>query len=579
MFNPSLFYTSIIILLFSTGCRRRQETETDALRPRPALTKYFDQKYLLYKLPGNYYAGAPLDHSFENPTDNAVTEFKPLGFDTAFNLQYTHVYSPKCVYHSDNDIYWRYAEVCFPNTCLTRDSVYAKVHLRNTNNQAITYHIRLFYQNTTYWYPTNNTINLKEPDYLDNYYGASEPETTTLGALHDTVILIPYRIDLDPKKEFANEPFKAPARAGNYEFMLLALPYNGDPLMDKNINLQKINPFAEVKKDEAENHGKKYFDHVSYVGPHHFKFVFLDEYFDGQNDLTSGHIYIAKDRKEKKLCDTCTNSYRDVINESWRMDDFFKGFIFKAPFVHADYGIRKENCAINEKGVTLTIPASKAGDYKKTWGEFIFGQAFKYGHITVRAKFAQMMNGTGTPNGIIHNLWLYQRDADPVDTTNPYSYLRNSEGRQPYEIDFEIWNSEFGVNTMWDDSAFINFSVVDYMRNADVMIKPGKRKWVGKYEANRLNNRQLNIPGGNIGRGYFDMFHTYELYWYPDHVRFLVDGYEQAYITKDLAKIPDKYAFLWIGSPLYQDGTYYAQSSIPFLIRPKQTVIDYIRIE
>ena len=199
----------------------------------------------------------------------------------------------------------------------------------------------------------------------------------------------------------------------------------------------------------------------------------------------------------------------------------------------------------------------------------------------MRAKFAQMMNGTGTPNGIIHNLWLYQRDPDPVDTTNPYNQLRNTNSKQPFEIDFEIWNSEYGINTMPMGSiALLSIiSVVDYMRDDKVAVKPGDKKRIGKYEVNRLNDRQLNIPGRNIGRDYFNSFHTYELYWYPDHVRFLVDGYEQADITKEMAKIPDKYAFLWIGSPLYQDGTYYAQSSIPFLVRPKQTIIDYIRIE
>jgi hypothetical protein len=94
-----------------------------------------------------------------------------------------------------------------------------------------------------------------------------------------------------------------------------------------------------------------------------------------------------------------------------------------------------------------------------------------------------------------------------------------------------------------------------------------------------LNDRQLNLPGEPLPREYFDSFHNYELYWFPDHVRFLVDGKECGYISKDMAKIPDKYLFLWVGSPLYQDGTYYAQSEIPFLEKSKYTVIDYIRIE
>ena len=117
------------------------------------------------------------------------------------------------------------------------------------------------------------------------------------------------------------------------------------------------------------------------------------------------------------------------------------------------------------------------------------------------------------------------------------------------------------------------------MRNPNVSIKPGQIKKYGKYPANRLNKRQCNIPGENIPLQWFDKFHLFELYWYPDHVRFLVDGYEHAVITKDMASIPDKYAFLWIGSPLYQDGTYYDQSLIPFLEHDKQTIVDYIKIE
>jgi len=577
LFKICLACVCIQLLLFSCGCKRRQIGPVDPERPKQNFN-YFDQKYLLYKLPEKYYQRNSLNQSFQTLNSEFITEFQPLGFDTSFNLQYTHIYSEKCVYHTGPDV-WKYAEVCFPNTCLTMDKAYAKVHLKNTSDQTVTYHTRLFYQNTTYWYPTDDSINLNVPNYLDNYYGVSTVLSTTLKPQKDTEILIPYTIGLDPKKEFPEDPSKAPARPGNYEFMVLALPDKGDELLNDDINLKKINPFAEVKKDQLKNAGKKYSGYISYVPPHHFKFVFLDEYFDGKNDLNPAHVYIVKDGWEKRLCDTCTNYYRGAINESWGIEDFSKGDISRAPFVRAEYGIKKENCIIDKNGVTITIPASRTGDFKKTWGEFIFGPSFKYGHLTVRAKFAQMINGTGTPNGIIHNLWLYQRDPDPVDTTNPYSYMRNPMGKQPYEIDFELWNSEYGVNTMWDDSAFINYSIVDYMRDANVAIKPGDKKWYGKYEVNRLNNRQLNIPGGNIGRDYFNHFHTYELYWYPDHVRFLVDGWEQADITKDMAKIPDKYAFLWIGSPLYQDGTYYSQSDIPFLIRPKQTIVDYIRIE
>lgn len=117
------------------------------------------------------------------------------------------------------------------------------------------------------------------------------------------------------------------------------------------------------------------------------------------------------------------------------------------------------------------------------------------------------------------------------------------------------------------------------MRDANVQLKPGEQK-----ESGQLRNWTLQPAAGKcyrkeFERDYFNYFHTYELYWYPDKVRFLVDGYEQAVITKDMAKIPDKYMFLWIGSPMYQDGTYFLQSDIPFLKHDKQTIVDYIRID
>lgn len=504
----------LFIVMILPSCKKRvADSDVDTNRPRPVLNEYFDKKYLLYRLPANYYEKDRPAASFAVGGSKDIISFKPLGYDTSLNLQYTHLYSSKCVYHTADTI-WKYAEVCFPNTCLTKDSAYAVAVIRNSSKQTKTYWLRLFYQNTSYWYRADDSINTKYPDYLDNYYGESEVVRVSIEAGKDSAIKIPYTIGLDPKGECYFDPSKFPARPGNYEFLLLALPEQDNQLLNDKLNLQKVNPFAVVKLDQLNNGGKKYFNYCAYVPAHHFKFVFLDEYFNGKNDLTQNHIYIPKNGTEKRLCDTCSGWYRAIIDEYWKSADFFKGYISKGYFVKADYGIKKENCRIDSNGITLTIPKSTRGDYKKTWGEFLFGPSFKYGHLTVRAKFAQMMNKTGLPNGIIHNLWLYQRDPDEIDTTNPYHYLQNGAGKQPYEIDFEIWNSEEGINSMWDDQAFINYSIVDYMRDPDVIIKPGELKNIDRHRVHRLNNRQLNIPGENIPREYFNEYHTYELYWY-----------------------------------------------------------------
>jgi len=566
------------LLVCHPSCKNIRRNEADTTKPTKILRDYFDAKYLLYRLPDDYYKTEKLNQSFTGSNSNFLSDFRPVGHNPSLNLQYTHIYSKQCVYHTSDSV-WKYAEVCFPNTCLTKDNAYASVKLSNASAEAKTFYVRLFYQNTTYWYPTDDSINLSQGDYLDNYYGGSQVEVVTIPGHRDSIVKVPYILGLNPKGEFDFDPSKDPARAGNYEFVLVALTDKEDILVREYLDLKKINPFAEIKKDQLQNAGKRYAGLFSYTGPHHFKFVFLDEYFDGTNDLAVDHIYIPKVGKEKRLCDTCTGWYRDVISEDWTSNDFFKGYISKANFIKADYGIKRENTRIDTGGITLSILKSTKGDYKKTWGEFLFGPSFKYGHLTVHAKFAQMMNASGTPNGIIHNLWLYERDPDPVDTTNPYSYIRNWLGQQPYEIDFEIWSAGSDPSTIWDPLVFINYSIVDYMRDARVSVKPGEQKSKGKYTVDRFNGRQLNIEGPQFDRSFFDSFHTYELFWYPDHVKFMVDGQEKALITGDEAKIPDKYMFLWIGSPLYQDGTYYSQTSIPFLANDKKTIIDYIKIE
>lgn len=569
---------AIVLLLSLRAFNKHRIPNYDAGRPVREWKDYIDSTYLLYLLPDSFYNKKPLAQSFKSGGAAFISDFRPVGHPADRNLQYTHVYSPECVYHTSDTI-WKYAEVCFPNTCLTKQKAMASAMIHNISDKAATYYVRLFYQNTSYWYRTDDSINRLTEDFLDNYYGASPVVEVLVAAKDSAVVQLPYSIGMNPKGEYIHEPHKDPARPGNYEFALLALKDKNDLLLDDSLNLQRINPFAVIQKDRLQNEGMNYFKNMAYTPSRHFKFVFLDEYFDGTNDLTPNHIYVAKDRDEKKLCDTCSGWFRNTISESWKVGDFFRHFGKDSRYVKAEYGIRKENFEIGKKGIKLNIPKSKPGAYNKTWGEFLFGPSFKYGHLTVRARFAQMINHTGTPNGIIHNLWLYERDPEAPDTVNnPYRYF-NGAGKQPFEIDFEFWTSQDGVNTMWDDNGFINFSIVDYMRNPQVAVKPGEMKEMSGYKVNRLNNHQLNIPGQNLNRLFFNQYHTYELIWHPDKVRFLVDGYEQAVITPDMAKIPDRYMFLWIGSPYYQDGTYFSQSEIPFLLKDKFTEIDYIRIE
>jgi beta-glucanase (GH16 family) len=549
-----------------------------------------DKKYLLQLLPDDYYKDISLQKSFQKtaakPDSFFITatgidmRLQPFGYSERKNFLFEFTYPPAFNYTFLGDKP-KIPSVCFPHPDLTKDSAWAIVKLKNTLPASKTVYVRLFYQNTSYWFPTNDSIK-NDSSCLDNFYGCSATYTVILKGGELQTVKLPYKIGYDPKNNLKNKPkWLISARPGNYEFMTIISEHEDDPLMSADLNLNKINPFAVVKKDELHNKGKQYFNNIAYVGPHHFKFVFVDDDFDGHNDLRTTAVYIAKNNSQKKLCDTCNgNWFKNVISDNWTDDDFFKGYIAKAKKIQVEYGNRKENFYFSNGKAVIKIPGSTAQKKQKTWGEFFFEPSFKYGHVMIRAKFAQMFNKAGRPNGIIHNLWLYQRDFlnMPPDPKNPYHYLINAQGNQPFEIDFEIWSSRF-LSQAWDSNALINYSVVDYMRNANVSIKPGEQKKVGKYTIDRVNKYQANITGTKFDNTFFNYYHLYEIYWTPTYVRYLVDGEEKAYFTNKEVKIPDQELYLWIGSPIYQDGTYYSQTNIPFIPYDSFSEIDWIRIE
>jgi len=574
-----LVFVVALCCSFFSSCKKQTSNVIDQDKPKRLQQEYFDKKYLLEKLPDDFYKNQSLHASFNVAEisnkyfgNEIQVEFLPLGYSPAYNLKYAQPYSSQCAYEN-RDSLWMFNYVGFPDRCITQDSAWATVHIKNVSGKQQKYFFRVLWQNTSYWYATDSSMNVDDKNCLSNFYNGSLPKEISLEANADTTIHIPYTIGRVRKHQYMWDGSKDHARPGNYEFMLL-WDKTKSALIDEMADFYITNPFAEVQKRYRSDKKTPF----AYVPSSHFKFVFLEEFFDGRNDLNPNHYYYAKRHDEKPLCDTCSGWFKNIISEHWNAKEYFEGFISKAGFVKADFGTRSENTCIDSNGITMKIPASKRGSYHKTWGEFLFVPAFKYGHVTVRAKFSRMTNYTGTPNGIIHNLWLFQRDRDPVDTTNPYHFV-NHEGLQPYEIDFEIWNSQSGVNTEWDNQSFINYSIVDYMRNAKAKIKPGEEKTFGNYKVNRFNNRQINLPSEPLPPSFFDKFHTYELYWHPDRVEFVLDGKQVGLITKDMAAIPDNFMFLWVGSPIYQDGTYYSQSNIPFLKNEQRSIVNYIAIE
>jgi beta-glucanase (GH16 family) len=568
----------------------------------PQINDYFFDKnnsLSIQAIERSFYFNQDVEQSFEKQP-NVKTRFfdtnykismrlLPLGYNENLKLKYTHTYSKNCFYPVSTDtlLMEKYGEVAFPNPCINNgEKIHAKLILKNEENYAKTVYARLFYQNTSYWWKLHTRQDLANQLILDNYYGTSTTTSIKLNAHETKIIDIPYTIGMDPKNYYQSiEDWKEPARNGNYEFMVLLADKPNDILMQDSLNLQKVNPFATIKEDELNksNYGN-YFNNIAYVGAQHFKFVFLDEKFDGTNDTKLGNVYIPKDHSYTWLNDLEFPKFKDIISENWTADDFFSGFIKKAPMIDADYGNRKENAAIEndgkeKAGIWLKVPKSTKEKKQKTWGEVIFGPSFKYGHITVFAKMAQMRNATKTPNGLTHWIWLYERDYRTSfhQANNPYKNITNIKGRAPYEIDMEFWSKVY--EEPWDSVFYINYSILDYMRNPNVNLKPKEKKKFGQYEADRLNERQCNIPSAPFPRKFLNEYHQYEIIWKPQYVQFKVDGKETAMITPDMAAIPNKYMFLWMSTLLIQDGVFYNQQEVPFLAEDKFSHIKWIKIE
>ncbi|BDS14130.1 family 16 glycosylhydrolase [Aureispira anguillae] len=511
--------------------------------------------------------------------EDLEVHFYPLNLDTAQQYQYVHEYN--CKYEPHN---FRYADVAYPSPC--ENGPHAKEKARavliNKSETVKTIRCRMFFQNTSYWFPTSPDANFNTNVHLQNFYGGSNLLEVELQPGEEKEVFLEYIIGQDPKgNERASKQFYGPARPGSYEFMLWVSEEEADPLVQEKIDYTTINPFAYFQSKWVKG-DVSVVDKVAHLAATHFKFVTHLETFDGANIYKPGTVYLLSNRDEKPLCDTCNGYFKDVIADEWTPDDYFKGYIHDAPMIKAEYGNRKENVRIDENGIYLRCPGSTPEKKQKTWGEIKFGPSFLYGTVKVVAKFSQLRNKeTHTPTGIVHNLWLYQFNhpyADPIPG-HPYAHMVNSRGKQPYEIDIEIWSKIYEEN--WGGGSAINYSIVDYMRDANVLVKPGEEKVIDNIlKVDRVNDRQLNYPGEELlHQDFFNQYHLYEIIWTPHDVSYRVDGEQVAKIDWRMAKIPDEYTFLWIGSPIYQDGTYYAQEGIPFLPNDRFSHIRYISIE
>lgn len=513
----------------------------------------------------------PQDSLFFLGYDSLDFRLQPFSIDERIQLKANLTYPENC--RKDKKDPFFYADLSFPNPCKYGvKPLQAKVFVRNRGTKDKTIKLRLFYQNASYAYRMEDAESLA----LENHYGMSEVVEIQIKAQSTLETQIPYRLSSDPKDEITNpyQNYKVPVRAGQYEFLLLSTTENHS-LFDFQLDLKKTNPFYTYKQIlKSKNSSLS----AAYVGPKHFKLVLLDEKFKGENSKAINHIYLAKDNTEKKP--EKGSLFKDLISDSWTDQDFFKGFISKAPYVEAAYGNRKENVHIDSNGIQLIAPSSSEMKKQKTWGEFLFGPSFTYGRVSVCAQLPRLRNSNKTPKGLIHNIWLYQRDGQEElpEQNHPYAHLKNSLGVRPFEIDLEFW-STIGVNPdTWNDIFWINFSIVDYMKNPNVKLKPGEKGRFENYDLDRLNPVHLSIPY-KLGSSFLDEAHVYTLDWTPQGVSFYIDGKYVSQITPAYAYIPNKPMYLWVGSPMYQDGTFYDIHQIPFLKEDQISHIKWIKIE
>lgn len=574
----------LLLLFLTASCQNKNKDQSANNQDGIPFTPIYDLEKLS---PDDVISASP---TFDIKPDSALffstklnidVRFQPLSADERLKLKTVHNYPENC--RLDQKDQYRYAEIMFPNKCKYPGRyAEAKLILRNKNKTPKKIYARMFYQNVSYMHPVKTLEDINSNKHLDNHYGCSGVLEHTIPAGKTDTILIGYQMILDVKNTIWNpdQKYKEPLRAGSYEFVAM-IGEKKEDLMQEEIFFNGINPIAEIKKDElTKNRNGNAFGNIAYVGPEHFKFVLLDEKFDGKNTMEINNIYQVNHKVEKPLYPNFDYYYKDIISESWTDDDFFKGKIAKAPKVLAEYGNRKENVKIDSSGIYLKIPGSTPQKKQKTWGEVLFGPSFKYGKIKVCAKFPQMRNKTLTPNGIIHNLWLYQRDwmEETPDPNSPFKHLTNNTGTQPYEIDLEFWTNLRTGSDTWDDVFYINYSIVDYMKNEKVKLKPNQMGTFENKEINRSNEVHLSVPV-KFSSNFLNDYHVYEIEWKPNEVKFSIDGKFICRITEDYAKIPDKHMYLWIGSPIYQDGTFYDQRKIPFLENDKVTHIKWIKIE
>ena len=116
------------------------------------------------------------------------------------------------------------------------------------------------------------------------------------------------------------------------------------------------------------------------------------------------------------------------------------------------------------------------------------------------------------------------------------------------------------------------------MKNPNVKLKPGEKGRFENYDLDRLNPVHLSIPY-KLESSFLDEAHVYTLDWTPQGVSFYIDGKYVSQITPAYAYIPNKPMYLWVGSPLYQDGTFYDIHQIPFLKEDQISHKKWIKIE
>lgn len=504
------------------------------------------------------------------------------------------------------------------------------------------------------FYHAQNGLPFYQDVDAENFYGGSEILRFNVNTpqLDESSIL--YKIKHNPKNKY-NDALGLPytlldlPRAGDYDFMLVVAD-DSSYLHSKYVEpdfLKEINPFDYYTNEYSDRYGFHVVYKIYYNGLH---LTTLDEGFDNPdvvtNSTSNGNLftmawYQNADRPHNHTYYPVPNVRYDAAHhsaEDYTPSDYdyynsippdddsrrFKTIDKTHPFdptysyCYLDFFYKSIDVSgsslhlINEgqpntpipfflwddDNSSLTLPKTVLlSNYSRNAGHIISLYPFLYGRISSRAKFPQLINGQGMPNGLFPALWLQDfitGNSFNVHCSGDYHY---ADGNQLQELDIEIY-------TLDADSIRIGFSIHDYNCGGN---RPAVDNTCNNPQwTNTINGKVFNLSRCSDSRSdgskfsavqifwtqpksFLESFHVYTIDWQPGFMKVYVSDTEnptdndlQAYFTSVDAFIPNHpmrilFDNQWGNQSINSIPYYY--KNIPFPVTDKSIDVDWIKVQ